>query len=171
MTNTQIKETVIDVNRTPWTYWIEAIEQAELLTVPHHNSELTYIFHDLVEFYTKCPRSWFPDHSNIKIAYVPNKLELEEVSLKLFTNKFASFRWGHETAVNEYMNAIIPLIEPKYLIVWWNFSIRWNVKTIPFAYYSDPSLSNEEKERIESFIWNYLEENITKTINHVPHEF
>lgn len=166
------KQTVFDAEgRTPGIYGRQAIEEAELLTIEKEGDDLTLSLFELPEYQSFCPRSHFPDFASIKLLIVPNKLNVQEQSLKLFTNKFASFRGGHETTVNEYMDAIVPLLKPKYAIIWGNFGIRGNVKTIPLCTYKDENLTMEEIHEIESFIQPYFYGNFQKTLNHISQEF
>lgn len=177
---TKIPTTVEEVNkdlfdeskREAWVYWLKAVQDAELLSRENLNDWLlTLETFEIPEYTSLCPRSWFPDFASMKIMYIPNKKVIDEVSLKLYINKFRDFRWGHETTVNELLEDITPLISPKYIMVYWNFSIRGNVKTIPVGDYWDSSLSNTEREEIQAFIKPYMKASYNKVKSKVNKEF
>jgi len=173
VTRQEINEKIFnEEKREPWKYWFKLIEEAELLARENlSEGNLTIETFDIPEYTSLCPRSWLPDFASIKILYVPNKLVIDEVSLKLYINKFRTFRGWHETTVNELIEDIFPLIEPKYLMVVWNFSIRGNVKTIPLSEKWNKDIKKKEKEEIQVFWKPYLNWFFNKIINNSNLEF
>lgn len=166
------KDLFDETKRVAWTYWMKAVQEAELLARENLNQGLlTVETFEIPEYTSLCPRSWFPDFASIKIMYIPWKKVVDEVSLKLYINKFRDFRWGHETTVNELLEDIVPLISPKYIMVYGNFSIRGNVKTIPVWDHWDSELSNVEKEQIKILIRPYLKWSFNKVKAKVNMEF
>lgn len=158
--------------REAWVYGLKAVEEAELLSRDNLNKDiLTVETFEMPEWTSLCPRSGFPDSWKKVVVYVPNEKVIDEVSFKLYWNKFRNFRGWHETSTNEFMDDIFPLIEPKYLMVFWSFGIRGNVKTIPVAEKWDENISEEEKEMIKLFIQPYLKWAFNKVKDKINNEF
>lgn len=166
------KDLFDESKRIAWIYGIKAIEEAELLSRENLNKWLlTVETFEIPEYTSLCPRSGFPDFASIKIMYIPNDLVIDEVSLKLYINKYRSFRGGHETTVNELLEDIVSLIKPKYIMVYGNFSIRGNIKTIPVGDFWDKNISETEKNTIKTFITPYMKGSFNKVKAKLNNEF
>lgn len=166
------KDLFDESKREAGVYGLKAVEQAELLARENLNKWLlTVETFEIPEYTSLCPRSGFPDSASMKIMYIPNDLVIDEVSLKLYMNKFRDFRGGHETTVNELLEDIVPLIKPKYIMVYGNFSIRGNVKTIPVWDFWDKQLTGEEVEVIKTFIAPYMKWSFNKVKIKLNNEF
>lgn len=158
-------------NRTPGTYWYDLLKNAEL-NVEHRDSDsLILEIFELPEYMSRCPRSGLPDFASIKIMFVPDKLTVNEVSLKLYTNSFMEFRGWHETTVNEYMEDLVNKLKPKMCIVFGSFGIRGNVKTIPSVYYVNPELNEQESDKIITFVMPHFNLQVKKLVYSQDSEF
>lgn len=85
------------------------------------------------EFTCVCPRSGFPDFATIYIHYVPNKWCVELKSLKLYINSFRNKKVFHEDVTNDILNDLSSLLDPHYLEIKGEFTVRGNIKTVVTA--------------------------------------
>lgn len=88
------------------------------------------------EFTCLCPRSGFPDFANIKIQYIPDQWCVELKSLKLYINSFRNENVFHEDVTNVILDDLVELLDPHYIKVIGDFSVRGNIKTIVTAEHS-----------------------------------
>ncbi|MCH2534756.1 MAG: preQ(1) synthase [Bdellovibrionales bacterium] len=88
------------------------------------------------EFTCLCPRSGFPDFANIKIQYIPDQWCVELKSLKLYINSFRNENVFHEDVTNVILDDLVGLLDPHYIKVVGDFSVRGNIKTIVTAEHS-----------------------------------
>ena len=112
-------------------YGERQIAEAELEAVPNPAPDREYRI-DLTcpEFTCLCPRSGFPDFATIFIAYVPNHSIVELKSLKLYLNKYRNEYVFHEAAVNRILDDLVALVEPRWLEVVGDFTVRGNIHTV-----------------------------------------
>lgn len=112
-------------------YGEEMIAQSHLEGVPNPNPERDYRI-DLTcpEFTCLCPRSGFPDFATIRISYVPDQKIVELKSLKLYINQFRNEYVFHEGAVNKILDDLVALVQPRWMRVVGDFTVRGNIKTV-----------------------------------------
>lgn len=91
------------------------------------------------EFTCVCPRSGFPDFATIKINYVPDKFCVELKSLKLYINGFRDKKVFHEDVTNIIIDDLIKLLDPHYIEVVGDFTVRGNIHTVVTAEHSKES--------------------------------
>lgn len=82
------------------------------------------------EFTCVCPRSGFPDFATINIRYIPDKWCVELKSLKLYINGFRNKKVFHEDVTNNILDDLVNLLDPHFIEVIGDFSVRGNIKTI-----------------------------------------
>lgn len=127
-------------------YGEEMIAQSKLEAVPNPNPERDYRI-DLTcpEFTCLCPRSGFPDFATIRISYVPDQQIVELKSLKLYINRYRNEYVFHEGAVNKILNDLVALVQPRWMRVVGDFTVRGNIKTVVTVVHAkdgfDPSAS------------------------------
>jgi 7-cyano-7-deazaguanine reductase len=120
--------------RTQGRYGIEEIEASQLEAWPNSNPERDYVTHfEIPEFTCLCPRSGFPDFATIVIDYVPDHSVVELKSLKLYINRFRNRQISHEAVTNLILDELIALLQPRWMRVVGDFTLRGNIKTIIFA--------------------------------------
>lgn len=125
--------------RTPGRYGIEEIETSQLEAWPNAYPARDYITHlEIPEFTCLCPRSGFPDFATIVIDYVPEQAVVELKSLKLYINRFRNRQISHEAATNLILDELVALLQPRWMRVVGDFTVRGNIKTIIFAEHSAP---------------------------------
>ncbi len=126
MTNTQKEEL----------YGTRAIRENKLERWPNPNPERPYLIAlDVPEFTCLCPRSGFPDFALVKIRYQPAAWIVELKSLKLYINGYRDRPISHEAAVNQILDDLVTLLEPRWIRVTGDFNVRGNIKTVVTATY------------------------------------
>ena len=90
------------------------------------------------EFTSLCPITGQPDFATIYISYVPDEYLVESKSLKLYLYSFRNHGDFHEDVVNNIMNDLIKLMEPKYIEVWGKFTPRGGLSIDPYCNYGKP---------------------------------
>src|SRR5712691_9827645 len=112
-------------------YGEKQIAESQLEAVPNPAVDREYRI-DLTcpEFTCLCPRSGFPDFATINIAYVPNQTIVELKSLKLYINRYRNEYVFHEAVVNQILDDLVALVEPRWIEVVGDFSVRGNIHTV-----------------------------------------
>jgi 7-cyano-7-deazaguanine reductase len=120
--------------RVPGRYGLDEIAANRLESWPNPHPERDYIVHfEIPEFTSLCPRSGFPDFATIVIDYVPATKVVELKSLKLYINGYRDRRISHESTANVILDDLVQLLEPRWMRVVGDFTVRGNIKTIIFA--------------------------------------
>jgi 7-cyano-7-deazaguanine reductase len=115
------------------------IAESALEAVPNPNPERDYeIDFTCPEFTCLCPRSNFPDFAIIRIHYIPDQKLVELKSLKLYINKFREREMFHEAAVNQILDDLVELVQPRLMEVVGDFNVRGNIKTVITARHTKP---------------------------------
>ena len=96
------------------------------------------------EFTCLCPRTGYPDFATIEIRYIPDKYCLELKSYKLFINKFRDRGIFHEEVVNEILEALVSVLEPRFMEVKGDFNPRGNIHTFVKAEYRSANYKAQE---------------------------
>jgi len=121
----------------PLHYHLDEVKADQLEARPN-----PYLNRDMVEhlvipdFTCLCPRSGFPDFACITIDYVPDRYVVELKSLKLYMNGYRDRQVGHEASPNTILSDLVDLLDPCWMRVVADFSIRGNIKTLIFAEYA-----------------------------------
>lgn len=111
-----------------------AIRQNKLERWPDPRPGRPYLISfDIPEFTCLCPRSGFPDFALIKIRYQPREWIVELKSLKLYINGYRDRPIAHEAAVNQILDDLVGLLEPRWMRVTADFNVRGNIKTVVTA--------------------------------------
>jgi 7-cyano-7-deazaguanine reductase len=112
-------------------YGTAAIRENRLEKWPNPYPERPYLISfDMPEFTCLCPRSGFPDFALIKVRYQPAESIVELRSLKLYINGFRDRCISHEAAANEILDDLVTLLQPRWMRVTADFSVRGNIKTV-----------------------------------------
>ena len=88
------------------------------------------ITHTCPEFTSVCPKTGQPDFGTIELDYVPDQLCLELKSLKLYINKYRNEYVFHEAVVNQILDDLVALVDPLWLEVVGDFTVRGNIHTV-----------------------------------------
>ncbi len=119
--------------------------------INNKNSDRDY-FVQLIsdEFTCVCPITHQPDFATIKINYIPDKKLVESKSLKLYLTSFRNYGTFHEDVVNIIADDLIKLLEPRYLEVIGDFSVRGGISIKPYVNYGTGKFEQLAVQRLES---------------------
>ena len=133
--------------RVPGKYGFEEIEANRLEPWPNPHPERNYVDHlEIPEFTCLCPRSGFPDFATLVIDYVPDQFVVELKSLKLYFNGYRNRQISHESVVNTVLTELVAVLEPRWMRVVGDFTVRGNIKTIVFAEHEQPGYAGPRPE-------------------------
>jgi 7-cyano-7-deazaguanine reductase len=79
------------------------------------------------EFTSVCPKTGLPDHGEITIKYIPDKLCLELKSLKMYMLAYRNLGIFQENAVNRFLRDIVKAANPVSASVIGEFTPRGGV--------------------------------------------
>src|SRR5579863_4450886 len=82
---------------------------------------------DCTEFTSLCPMTGQPDFGRIHIHYVPGERCVESKSLKLYLGAYRNHGAFHEDCVNRIADDIASAVEPRWLRVFGDFSVRGGI--------------------------------------------
>jgi len=88
---------------------------------------------DIPEFTCLCPRSGYPDFALIKVRYQPAEWIVELKSLKLYINSYRERAISHEGTANQILDDLVELLQPRWMRVTADFTVRGNIKTVVTA--------------------------------------
>lgn len=101
-----------------------------LETFPNPAPERDYeIEFDCPEFTCLCPKTGQPDFAHFRIKYIPDRLNVELKSLKLYLWSFRNEGHFHEAVTNRISNDIIQAVAPRELTVEGDFFVRGGIST------------------------------------------
>jgi 7-cyano-7-deazaguanine reductase len=125
-------------------YGARMIRENHLVALDNRNLDRDYTVQlTIPEFTCLCPISGFPDFATIRVRYVPGSRIVELKSLKLYVNGFRNQGLFHEDVPNVILGDLAGLLEPRYIEVVGDFSVRGNIKTIVQARQQDPAWSGQ----------------------------
>ena len=112
-------------------YGTMAIRDNRLERWPNPAPERPYLVSmDIPEFTCLCPRSGYPDFALVKIRYQPREFVVELKSLKLYINGYRDCPISHEAAANKILDDLVSLLDPRWMRVIADFTVRGNIKTV-----------------------------------------
>ena len=76
------------------------------------------------EFTCLCPLTGQPDFAELFLEYIPDKLCVELKSLKLYMGTFRDTAAFHEAVTNQILQALVDLIDPRFM----RLHAKWNVR-------------------------------------------
>ncbi len=120
-------------------YGFDEIAANKLEPWPNPHPERDYVTHfEIPEFTCLCPRSGFPDFATIVVDYVPDQYVVELKSLKLYINGYRNRQISHEDATNTLLNDLVEHLQPRWIRVVGDFTVRGNIKTMVFVEHAQP---------------------------------
>jgi len=112
-------------------YGTMAIRDNRLERWPNPTPQRPYLISmDIPEFTCLCPRSGYPDFALIRIRYQPREFVVELKSLKLYVNGYRDRPISHEAAANQILDDLVSLLDPRWMRVIADFTVRGNIKTV-----------------------------------------
>jgi 7-cyano-7-deazaguanine reductase len=101
-----------------------------LETFANPNPERDYeIAFEAPEFTCLCPMTGQPDFATIRVRYIPDAKCVELKSLKLYLWSYRDEGAFHEAVTNRIANDLIAALDPRYLFVEGDFSVRGGIST------------------------------------------
>ena len=98
----------------------------------------------LPEFTSVCPKTALPDHGEITLRYVPDRLCLELKSLKMYMLAYRNLGIFQENAVNRFLQDVVKACKPVSATVTGEFTPRGGVYTKITASYEKQSARNRK---------------------------
>ena len=96
-----------------------------LETFPNPNPGRDYLIHmELPEFTCLCPKTGQPDFAWLTLDYVPEALNVELKSLKLYLWSFRNDGAFHEAVTNRILDDLVAATAPRFM----RLLARWNVR-------------------------------------------
>ena len=81
------------------------------------------------EFTSVCPMTGLPDFGCITIRYIPNNKIVELKSLKFYMLQYRNIGIFYEHVVNNILNDLTEVLDPKWMEVTGNFTARGGITT------------------------------------------
>ncbi len=107
------------------------------------------------EFTSICPITGQPDFAQFEIVYVPRIKMVESKSLKLYLFSFRNHGEFHEDVSNRIFNDLWQLMNPKFMRLIGNFTVRGGIAIKPlvqkFASDDTPSAHGQILEMLTSW--------------------
>lgn len=107
---------------------------------PHREYKIQF---DCPEFSSLCPLTKQPDFGKIQILYIPDKKCIETKSLKLYLFSYRNHGTFMETLVNEILENLVAICDPKKMQVVGIFNVRGGIKISVEAEYEKESSIDE----------------------------
>ena len=95
------------------------------------------ITHEAEEFTSVCPKTGQPDFGRIVITYIAKDKCVELKSLKFYLQSFRNEGIFYENVTNRILDDLVKVIEPKWMEVIGEFSIRGGVQSTITAEYME----------------------------------
>jgi 7-cyano-7-deazaguanine reductase len=110
----------------------------DLETFPNPKPERDYeVRFDCPEFTCLCPVTGQPDFATIRIRYVPDALNVELKSLKLYLWSFRDVGTFHEAVTNRILDDLVAAVSPRFMEVEGDFWVRGGIHTVVVARHGD----------------------------------
>ena len=111
-----------------------------LETFPNPRPERDFeILIECPEFTSLCPMTGLPDFGTIRITYTPGGRCVELKSLKYYLVEFRNTGIFYESVINQILDDLVALIQPRRMRVVGDFSVRGGIKTAVTATYAQPA--------------------------------
>jgi len=97
----------------------------QLQTFPNPNPARDYLVHiESPEFTCLCPLTGQPDFATLTLQYVPDRLNVELKSLKLYIWSYRDRGAFHEAVTNQVLDDLQAALRPRFI----RLTSRWNVR-------------------------------------------
>lgn len=90
------------------------------------------------EFTCVCPATGQPDFASITIEYIPDKKIVESKSFKLYLWSYRNEGVFHEHVANVILDDMVSALEPRWMNIVADFSVRGGIAITVAAEYSKP---------------------------------
>lgn len=107
-------------------------QEATLEAIPNRWPASTYTVQLVCEEFTcVCPLTGQPDFAKIIIEYSPDQYLIESKSLKLYLGSYRNTGIFHEFVVNAICHDLVAVLQPKWIEVKGEFSVRGGIRIVP----------------------------------------
>ncbi len=111
-----------------------------LETFPNHNPERRYtVTLTTDEFTCVCPATGQPDFARLTIKYIPDARVVESKSLKLYLWSYRDEGVFHEHVVNTILDDLVAALDPHWIEVTGDFSVRGGIGIAVVASHEKPA--------------------------------
>ena len=93
------------------------------------------IIHSANEFTSVCPKTGQPDFGAISISYIAKKKCVELKSLKFYLQSYRNEGIFYENVTNRILDDLVSVIEPKWMEVEGEFTVRGGIQSVIVAEY------------------------------------
>lgn len=100
------------------------------------------------EFTCLCPMTGQPDFATLDLEYVPDRLCVELLSLKLYIWSFRDRGAFHEAVTNEILNHLADAVAPRFMRLTAQFNVRGGIYTSVVAERRSPDWHPSEPVRL-----------------------
>src|ERR1700728_3809831 len=83
----------------------------------------------LPEFTCLCPMTGQPDFATLELEYVPDRLCIELLALKLYVWSYRDRGAFHEAVTNEILNRLADAVSPRFMRLTAIFNVRGGIYT------------------------------------------
>ena len=103
----------------------------DLVAIPNPHPGRDYeVTCETPEFTCVCPITGQPDFATVRVSYVPGPSIVELKSLKLWLNAFRDRHAFHEAVVNDIVDELAGVLDPRWIKLVGDFNVRGNIKTV-----------------------------------------
>jgi 7-cyano-7-deazaguanine reductase len=102
----------------------------EIRTFANPNPERDYTIRmSIPEFTCLCPMTGQPDFATLELEYVPDRLCVELLSLKLYIWSFRDRGTFHEAVTNQILTHLADAVSPRFMRLTAIFNVRGGIYT------------------------------------------
>jgi 7-cyano-7-deazaguanine reductase len=111
----------------------------QLETFPNPNPEGDYLIHmEMPEFTCLCPKTGQPDFAWLTLDYVPDSLNVELKSLKLYLWSYRDKGAFHEAVTNHILKDLVAATQPRFMRLVSRWFVRGGIFTQVVAEHRAP---------------------------------
>lgn len=100
------------------------------------------------EFTSICPITGQPDFASLEIVYAPRVKMVESKSLKLYLFSFRNHGEFHEDVTNRIFKDLWKLMDPKFMRIIANFSVRGGIAIKPLVQKFADDVEADDHQRV-----------------------
>lgn len=109
-----------------------------LETFPNPFPQRDYIVDTVCpEFTSMCPKTGQPDFGTLTISYVPDKLNYELKSLKLYLQQYRNHGAFYENVTNTILDDLVAVTQPRWMKITADFTPRGGIRTTVIVEYPE----------------------------------
>lgn len=131
-------------------------DQAKLETFENRHPDQNYLVPLICnEFTAICPITGQPDFARFEIVYAPRLNMVESKSLKLYLMSFRNYGIFHEDVTNRIFKDLWQAMEPKYMRILGDFSVRGGIAIKPVVEKFAKDLAEADWQEIKSLLLSW----------------